>query len=168
MHLLRIEHELLGHGSDDPVLAGLPRSTCLRRSERWSMDSHPGVTADGPFDRTHQQEDTGADAGSPRANRDRRSLCPHDPTDLEGREDLATLAVDVDMEVHFPMQRVPDGIAALERVSNQLEPGSVDDAAELHRVGACCRLHFLLATGLAALELPPPRGTGNAVMRAHR
>src|SRR5262245_8267787 len=98
-------------------------------------------------------------AGSPRANRDRRSLCPHDPTDLEGREDLATLAVDVDMEVHFPMQRVPDGIAALERVSNQLEPGSVDDAAELHREGACCHLRCSLATTLAALELLPPRGT---------
>jgi hypothetical protein len=29
VHLLRIEHELLGHGSDDCVLAGMPRSTFL-------------------------------------------------------------------------------------------------------------------------------------------
>src|SRR5215510_9114269 len=168
MHLLRIEHERLGHGLDDLVLAGWPRSAFLRRAERRAMDPHTGVAADVPLDCTHQQEDTGADAGSPLANRDRRSLCPHDPADLKCREDLATLAVDVDMEVHFPMQRVPDGIAALERVSNQLEPGTVDDATELHREGACCRLRFSLATGLAALELPPPRSTGNAGMRARR
>ena len=82
------------------------------------MDSHPGVAADNPFDRTHQQEDTGTDAGSPRANRDRRSLCPHDPADLECREDLTTLAVDIDMEVHFPMQGAPDGIAAMEGLAH--------------------------------------------------
>jgi len=130
------------------------------------MDPHTGVAADGPFDRTHQQEDTGAEAGSPLANRDRRALCPHEPADLECREELAPLAVDIDMEVHFPMQRVPDGITALERVSNQLEPRAVDDTAQLHREGACCRLRFSLAAGLAALELPPPRGTGKAGMRA--
>ena len=130
------------------------------------MDPHTGVAANVPFDCTHQQEDTGADAGSPLANRDRRSLGPHDPADLECREDLATLAVDVDMEVHFPMQRAPDGIAALESLSNQLEPGSVDDAAELHREGACRRLRCSRSTSLAALELPPPRGTCSACMRA--
>ena len=45
--------------------------------------SHTGVAADVPFDRTHQQEDTGAEAGSPLASRDRCSLCPHDPADLD-------------------------------------------------------------------------------------
>src|SRR5262249_20134857 len=57
-------------------------------------------------------------------------------------------------------------IAALESLSNQLEPGSVNDAAELHREGACRRLRFSRSTGLAALELPPPRGTCRACMRA--
>ena len=82
------------------------------------MDPHTGGAANIPLDCTHQQEDTGADTGSPLANRDRRSRCPHEPADLECREDLATLTVDVDMEVHVPMQRVPDGIAALESLSN--------------------------------------------------
>ena len=81
-------------------------------------------------------------------------------------KNLATLAVDVNMEVDGPMQRAPDGIAALESLSNQLEPGAVEDAAELHREGACRRLRFALSTSLAALELPPPRGTCNACMHA--
>src|SRR5262249_54110674 len=130
------------------------------------MDPHMGVAADMPFDRTHQQEDTGADAGSPRADRDRRSLRPHDPADLECREELATRAVDVDMEVHVPMQRAPDGIAAPEGLSHQMEPGAVGDATELHREGACRRLHCALSTRLATLELPPPRGPCRAGMRA--
>src|SRR5262245_12090007 len=118
MHLLRIEHERLGHGLDDRDLVGWSRSTRLWRTERRTMDPHTGVAADVPFDGAHQQEDTGADTGSPLANRDRRSLCPHDPADLECREDLATLAVDINMEVYVPMQRTPDGIAALESLSN--------------------------------------------------
>src|SRR4029450_9314391 len=73
--------------------------------------------------------------------------------------------VDVDLEVHFSMQRAPDGIAALESLSNQLEPGSVDDAAELHREGACRPFRFSLSTSLAALEFPPPRSTCRAYMR---
>src|SRR5215470_3571471 len=126
------------------------------------MDPHTGVGADVPFDRTHQQEDTGANAGSPLADRDRCFLCSHDPADLECGEDLTTLAVDIYMEVHFPMQRTPDGIAALEGLSNQIEPGSIDDTAELHREGACRRPRFSLSTGLGTLELPvPPRG-GNS------
>jgi hypothetical protein len=45
------------------------------------MDPHPGVPADVPFDRPHQQEDTGAEAGRPLADRDRGALC-------EGREEF--------------------------------------------------------------------------------
>ena len=70
------------------------------------------------------------------------------------------------MEVHGPMQRAPDGIAALEGLSHQMEPGAVEDAAERHREGAGRCLRFALSTGRAALELPPPRGTGDACMRA--
>jgi hypothetical protein len=132
------------------------------------MDPHTGTAADVPFDRTHQQEDTGTEAGSPLADRDRCSLCPHEPADLECREELATLAVDVDMEVYFPMQRAPDGLTALEGLAHQMEPGAVEDAAELHREGACRRLRGSLSTSLATRELPPLRGTGRAGMRAHR
>jgi hypothetical protein len=128
------------------------------------MDPHTGIVADGPFNRPHQQEYTGAEAGSPLANRDRGALGPHEPADLEGREELAPLAVDIDMEVHVPMQRAPDGIAALESLSHQMEPGAVDDAAPLHREGACRRLRGSLATDLATRERSPPRGTCRAGM----
>src|SRR5262249_50745303 len=73
-----------------------------------------------------------------------------------------------DMEGHVPMQRAPDGLATPEGLSHQLEPGAVEDAAELHREGACRHLRCALATGLATRELPPPRGACRAGMRARR
>lgn len=71
------------------------------------------------------------------------------------------------MEVYFPRQRVPDGLAALEGLAHQMEPEAVEGSAELHREGACRRLRGSLSTGLATRELPPPRGTGSAGMRVN-
>ena len=129
------------------------------------MDSETGVGADAPRDRAHQQEDAGADARSAPADRDRCSLGSQHPADLQRREDLSTLAVDVDMEFDLPAQRSSGGIAALESLLHQTESGSVDPAAEFHREGACRRLGCSLSTGVAALEFPPSRRTRGARMR---
>jgi len=56
------------------------------------------------------------------------------------------------MEVYFPRQRVPDGLAALEGLAHQMGPEAVEGSAELHREGACRRLRGSLSTGIATRE----------------